>query len=858
MRLSGWQRWGVSSLCLFIAIGVAAPSAAFAQAPPLPTVLDSNFEAVEFFTVSPVSSTNFGGGTIVAAAPGTGAFGSDVFVADPGAFSDTLDGRVWRLRDLNGDGDALDAGESTLAINNTLRSPLSMDFGFGGDLFIMDYPQSSSLRFIYKLTNSATPVLSQHTTNGIFNPNTIQFLPLDGGGELLITNASQNFTIFGGTNDGRLFRTGSTSGQPSVEWSNGTNITEGVPAGWWDPNFQSGVFPGNWLLVRNGAFKDSSGTIHGSGSLWAVKDVNNDGDANDPGEARVMIPDPNVPIGAIRFDSNGVGYGFGGVNVWRFEDLNNDGDFWDFGAGAFDAGENELFITGTISFQSIDLGPNGEIYLTAASGTSPNFTSHTYLVRPTFQTTPPPPAVSGCPISGSTGEQGVFDSTNRNGSQGVAWPANAAFAFTDMGTGLVTFFDSTGTQIPSATGFPNPAPLPGFSGSEDGLHFTSIRLESGKEAAFLTNSSGRTPPVILRSCQDVILDTGSSLSWGFDPDAMNALPAGFLGGSATPAVSAGFGPRSGSLPAQGFLYPAIGGGGGTGGGDFDGGRGGPAFVIVASQRITLNGTIFANGLDAEQGASGTQQGGGGGSVRLGAVLIEGSGTINTAGGTGPGGNGPAGPIAIQAFLQDLFTGSTSTDPIRSNAVVAPVPDNLPEIVIDAVGVVALEFSDFGFPNTGSLSGPDVTLPATGSSVDVDVEVFTTGIPLGTSLRYRAVGTDGSVVTALGSVGSCECSPGEGIATGDMTLNPGVTYQIVVYPETPFALARGDRGPVPLAEPVLYATSREDRETEIQQAAMISEEEISSPLEKWARAFGAEPQAHKKLAQLHLSNQETPQ
>ena len=221
----------------------------------------------------------------------------------------------------------------------------------------------------------------------------------------------------------------------------------------------------------------------------------------------------------------------------------------------------------------------------------------------------------------------------------------------------------------------------------------------------------------------------------------------------------------------------------------------------------------------------------------------------------PGGNGPAGPIAIQAFLQDLFTGSTTAGATvsRSNVVIAPVPDNLPEIVI-GVFVNPADSSPTLFSQTGSLTAPDVTLPAASTpQVSVKFRALTaSNVPIATVLTFRAVGTDGSVATGTATV--------SGVSPTDatLTLNAGVIYQIVVYPATPFTLARIDSGPVPLAEPVLYATSREDRETEIQQAAMISEEELSSPLEKWARAFGAEPQAHKKLAQLHLANQETPQ
>ena len=178
-----------------------------------------------------------------------------------------------------------------------------------------------------------------------------------------------------------------------------------------------------------------------------------------------------------------------------------------------------------------------------------------------------------------------------------------------------------------------------------------------------------------------------------------------------------------------------------------------------------------------------------------------------------------------------------------------MPDNLPEISIDQIGFV------FDRPNTGSLTTPDFTLPAAASAVTVPVMSFTEGVlPLGTALTFRAVGTNGSVASATQFVGTCPSAPGQGLTCADLTLNPGVIYQIVVYPETPFAMARIDSGPMPLAEQVLYASSGKDRvESEVKQT--VPEEEISSPLEKWARAFGAEPQAHKKLAQLNRSGRE---
>ncbi|MBI1955915.1 MAG: hypothetical protein HYS38_05930 [Acidobacteria bacterium] len=461
-------------------------------------------------------------------------------------------------------------------------------------------------------------------------------------------------------------------------------------------------------------------------------------------------------------------------------------------------------------------------------------------------------------ISGSTGVQGLLDPTNTNASLGVVWPTNASTAFIFLDTGQAEFYNLSGTLLSTTT-------LPGVSGSPpfpDGkLHFTSIHLPGGKTVIFhngLVNSGQLSPfpsrsqlpslplPIIVLSCQDVIVDQGAILG---------------AGTSLFPGFQAGFGPRSGSLPATASLYPPIGGGGGASDvGNVNGGQGGAAFVVAAAQRITVNGTVSAPGFSALLGGI-AAQGGGGGSVRLTAVLIEGTGSILTAGGTGSGGvSSPNGPSEIQAFLQDLFTGTASTTPIRSNPVVAPIPDNLPTIDITGVGVSdaagSIEYCNSACPNTGSLSTPDVSLPPASTPVTVTVKASTAGVPNGTSLTFRAVGTNGTASTATVAVGGPECPvPGPTIACATLTLNPGATYQIVVYPSTAFALANLNSRPVPMSTEEFYAGLRQDvaDETKVAAANPVaekpSETRVLSPLEKWARVFGVDPEAHQKMAQL---------
>ena len=221
----------------------------------------------------------------------------------------------------------------------------------------------------------------------------------------------------------------------------------------------------------------------------------------------------------------------------------------------------------------------------------------------------PPPA----PISGSTGAQGILDPANTDPTQGLVWPAGAFFAIVRMDTGEVVFLDSSGDIDPNTgevlSGFISSATLPGVTGTPafpDGkLNFTSIHLPPGKAAGFFNPSlSVPGPPVIILSCQDVILEETAliaSLSSSFQQgDGSNQ-------GGFSPA---GFGPRSGSLSAAGSLYPPLGGGGGNGGASSDGvtqgpegGRGGGALVIAAAQRITLNGLISVIGVTAGTGST---------------------------------------------------------------------------------------------------------------------------------------------------------------------------------------------------------------------------------------------------------------
>ena len=99
-------------------------------------------------------------------------------------------------------------------------------------------------------------------------------------------------------------------------------------------------------------------------------------------------------------------------------------------------------------------------------------------------------------------------------------------------------------------------------------------------------------------------------------------------------------------------------------------RMGVSDLRTAAQLVTIDGTIYAVGTNAVPGNAGAQ-GGGGGSVRVAGTLVEGTGVIDTSGGTGAV-DGADGPIEIQAFVEDVFAG-TATGTTRSTSATARRP-----------------------------------------------------------------------------------------------------------------------------------------------------------------------------------------
>jgi hypothetical protein len=345
-------------------------------------VTQPGIDAIEYYvhqddsgwTMNTVSDIDFGEG---------GNFGSHLYFMD-NSLSER--GRLYRLMDITGDGDALDTSESSYIEYPFGRRPHAMVFGDGSgsfgttDLFLVDDGPNQ----IYRLNTFSTSY--SIFSSGYVTPSEAEFTP-DGNGMLILETS--NFTGFGGGADGLIYIL-DQFGNKSI-WAHGGNI----PHGLYDINTQSAMSPDGWLT-----FLDHSITSSGLSQLVQFRDNNSDGDADDSGEGRVIIPTQAGTVAGVIFrqgiainSSNGdmyIGASDSGFHqILKFVDVNGDGDFWDSSANAFDAGEKSVFaddMPGIVL--ALGFSPAGDLFAGATNwwDFSPR---KGFVVRFTTSTAPP-------------------------------------------------------------------------------------------------------------------------------------------------------------------------------------------------------------------------------------------------------------------------------------------------------------------------------------------------------------------------------------------------------------------------------------------------------------------------------------
>ena len=374
---------------LIVLMGILVAGSLIVRAQPsAQVVVPLGYEAVQYFTYEDLPPNNLVGG------PGGFAFGPGGGFGDAVYFFDSPRngryGRIFRLDDVSGDGDALDAGESTVLFKGpetpNLRWPTMLTFardvgnGFDNDLFLTDDNSNRVLR----ISDNTGPLTVSTYKSGYFTPANV-VLTLDGS-RLLVIDA-QNFTNFGGGADGRIFALNDAGAQTT--WADGSNTANGL----WDVNDSVAMNSEGWLAIGN----------HGIGASFArerlaFRDNNGDGDANDPGESRFLMKGVFGQGLGTAYDASNVLFISSGTSIYRLEDLNGDDDFWDAGADDLDAGESTLFaedLPGAIG--SLTFAANGDLFVASSVG-NPDSTRTGYVTR--ISEVGPPHPVPGLNVWG--------------------------------------------------------------------------------------------------------------------------------------------------------------------------------------------------------------------------------------------------------------------------------------------------------------------------------------------------------------------------------------------------------------------------------------------------------------------------
>ncbi len=209
---------------------------------------------------------------------------------------------------------------------------------------------------------------------------------------------------------------------------------------------------------------------------------------------------------------------------------------------------------------------------------------------------------------------------------------------------------------------------------------------------------------------------------------------------------------TGSIYGNSFLLPFVGGSGGGGSfGGIGGAGGGGAILIAASQTVTINGSILAqggNGYNSNGAAGGS---GSGGSIRLVTSKVLGTGSLNAAGGSSfPGtyldsaNQGGIGRIRIDAY-QNNFGGSiTGTFTQGFQPIILPVAGQGVQLAVQSIGGISIG----GSPG-GVLANPDLIIPAQQSN-PLNVVVSCANLPLNTAITVIVHPATGADVTATGT------------------------------------------------------------------------------------------------------------
>jgi hypothetical protein len=245
----------------------------------------------------------------------TGGFFASEIVADGDVLYATRDGfgAVVRFEDVNGDGDALDVGEMTEFVTG-LTSPRGLARGAGGEWYISEFFDDRVLR---------VEDLNGDGDADDVGEQTLYAQPIVGAGALLLKGDDLFVTAFKG-GPAVIRRLRDLNGD-----NDALDVGENVIYADWGGNPRGLFDDGDSLLASE----------NDADAVYRVADLNGDGDALDVLEAMPIsvLPAGTGPWGLAQLGGDGIGItGRDGDEIFRIKDVNGDGD-------AFDIGEVLLF-----------------------------------------------------------------------------------------------------------------------------------------------------------------------------------------------------------------------------------------------------------------------------------------------------------------------------------------------------------------------------------------------------------------------------------------------------------------------------------------------------------------------------------
>ncbi len=295
---------------------------------------------------------------------------------------------------------------------------------------------------------------------------------------------------------------------------------------------------------------------------------------------------------------------------------------------------------------------------------------------------------------------------------------------------------------------------------------------------------------------------GPGGGYGGSPNMNDSVCAGEGGGGGF-GIGGGAGPNNcvaggpgGSSYGNEVIIPAIGGSGGGGGG-------GGTITIASSGKITIAGSITANGGNGANGESqdcgwwgcnnrfrgGGGGGGTGGSIRLIANVMDGNGNLSASGGGGGrgwgnnAGGGSVGRIRLEA--SNVLRTTSTSPPMSLGYPYAVTPPNMPSLAITSIGGM-----DVPTVPKGAFGAPDVMLPFNTKN-PIAIVVTGTNIPSGQTVNVSASPSVGATTSASGILSGTDTS-----SSASVNLSIATSYPSIITTSVTFQLsALNGTGPI---------------------------------------------------------------